>query len=156
MAALTAFLHRGEVLELLDDMLELQPTVFISVPRLYNRVYDRVMAAIREGNPMARRLFETAYASKKAALDKGDKSGGAMAPLWNRLVFSKIAARLGGEGCEPDEACPSCMCWHTRPKRLLWTRGTRAGEHWPLCGTWSSPTLLRALEVRLLVPILSA
>ena len=88
---------RGDVLDLLDDMLELQPTIFVSVPRLYNRVYDRVMAAIREGNPMARKLFDTAYTSKKAALARGDKSGGAMAPLWNRLVFSKISARLGGE-----------------------------------------------------------
>ena len=94
-----AALRRGDVLDLLDDMLELRPSVFISVPRLFNRVYDRVMAAIREGNPMARRLFEAAYASKKAAMDRGDKSGGAMAPLWNRLVFSKIAARLGGALC---------------------------------------------------------
>ena len=84
------------MLDLLDDMLELRPSVFISVPRLFNRVYDRVMTAIRTGNPMARKLFETAYASKKAAMDRGDISGGAMAPLWNRLVFSKIAARLGG------------------------------------------------------------
>ena len=85
------------MLDLLDDMLELRPTIFISVPRLYNRVYDRVMAAIREGNPLARKLFETAYASKQGALLRGDLSGGRMAPLWDRLVFSKIAARLGGE-----------------------------------------------------------
>lgn len=85
------------MLDLLDDMLELQPTIFLSVPRLYNRVYDRVMGAIREGNPVARRLFETAYSSKRAALSRGDLSGGSLAPLWDRLVFSKVAARLGGD-----------------------------------------------------------
>ena len=89
--------NRGDVLDLLDDMLELQPTIFLSVPRLYNRVYDRVTGAIREGNPVARKLFETAYASKRAALLRGDLSGGTLAPLWDRLVFSKVAARLGGE-----------------------------------------------------------
>ena len=84
------------MLELLDDMLELQPTLFFSVPRLYSRVYDRVMTAVREGNPISRRLFEAGFAQKKAALQRGDLSGGRMALFWDRLVFSKIAARLGG------------------------------------------------------------
>jgi long-chain acyl-CoA synthetase len=32
--------------------------VFVSVPRLWNRIYDRVMGAVREGSPIARALFE--------------------------------------------------------------------------------------------------
>ena len=87
---------RGEITELLDDMLELKPTIFTSVPRLYNRIYDRVMGTIRAGNPVARRLFAMAYASKRAALEQGDLSGGRFGPFWDRLVFSKIKARLGG------------------------------------------------------------
>ena len=83
--------------ELLDDMLELQPTIFTSVPRLYNRIYDRVMGTIRAGNPVARRLFAMAYASKRAALEQGDLSGGRFGGFWDRLVFSKIKARLGGK-----------------------------------------------------------
>ena len=38
---------RGDVLELLDDIAELRPTIFSSVPRLWNRIYDRVMAQVR-------------------------------------------------------------------------------------------------------------
>jgi AMP-binding enzyme len=34
--------YRGDVLELLDDIAELRPTIFTSVPRLYNRIYDKV------------------------------------------------------------------------------------------------------------------
>ncbi|KAK9909434.1 hypothetical protein WJX75_002244 [Coccomyxa subellipsoidea] len=89
--------YRGDVAELLDDVLELRPTIFTSVPRLWNRIYDRVMGTIRAGNPVARRLFAAAYASKKAALQAGDLSGGRFGPFWDRLVFSKIKARLGGE-----------------------------------------------------------
>lgn len=33
---------QGDVRKLMDDIKELQPTVFPSVPRLLNRVYDKV------------------------------------------------------------------------------------------------------------------
>ena len=77
-------------------MQTLRPTIFTSVPRLWNRIHDRVMANVRAGNPLARRLFAAAYASKKAALLAGDASGGRFGALWDRLVFSKIKARVGG------------------------------------------------------------
>ena len=88
---------RGDILLLLEDVQELRPTVFFSVPRLYNRIYDRVMGAIRSGNPISRKLFEKAYAYKKAALLRGDLSGGHLGPFWDKLVFSKVKARLGGK-----------------------------------------------------------
>ncbi len=102
---------RGDVAELLEDVLELRPTIFTSVPRLWNRIYDRVMGTIRAGNPVARRLFAAAYASKKAALQAGDLSGGRFGPFWDRLVFSKIKARLGGQSLPPCfQSTPvSCM-----------------------------------------------
>ncbi len=34
--------YSGNVLELLDDIAVLKPHVFVSVPRLWNRIYDRV------------------------------------------------------------------------------------------------------------------
>lgn len=49
----------------------LKPHIFVSVPRLWNRIYDRVMATMREANPVKRRLFETAFAYKRAALEAG-------------------------------------------------------------------------------------
>lgn len=89
--------YRGNVLELLDDVEALAPTTFASVPRLYNRIYDKVLAQVNASNPIARRLFWTAFNSKKAAIEAGDLSGGRLAPLWDRLVFGKIAAKLGGQ-----------------------------------------------------------
>jgi len=89
--------YSGNVQELLDDVLALRPNIFVSVPRLWNRIYDRVMAQIRESNPVKRALFEKAYAYKKAALEAGDLSGGRWGPLFDKLVFSKIRERVGGE-----------------------------------------------------------
>ena len=54
------------------------------------------MAGVRESNPLARSLFNAAYASKKAALERGDLSGGRLSPLWDSLVFNKVKAKLGG------------------------------------------------------------
>ncbi|KAL4852872.1 Long chain acyl-CoA synthetase 7 [Chlorella vulgaris] len=89
--------YRGNVLELLEDIQELRPTLFSSVPRLWNRIYDKVMAQIQAANPVSRALFNTAYRYKQAALRQGDLSGGRLGPFWDRLVFSKIKARVGGE-----------------------------------------------------------
>lgn len=52
-------------------MQALKPHIFVSVPRLWNRIYDRVMATMREANPVKRRMFETAFAYKRAALEAG-------------------------------------------------------------------------------------
>ncbi|KAF6256258.1 hypothetical protein COO60DRAFT_1530236 [Scenedesmus sp. NREL 46B-D3] len=90
--------YSGNVQELLDDVLALQPHVFVSVPRLWNRIYDRVMATMRESNPVKRRLFERAFAYKRAALEAGEQRHvwWRWGPFWDRLVFSKVRERLGG------------------------------------------------------------
>eukprot|EP00803_Ostreobium_quekettii_P000383 evm.model.scf_2481.2 EVM.evm.TU.scf_2481.2 scf_2481:12621-21767(-) len=89
--------YHGEVTELLDDVAALKPTVFCSVPRLWNRIYDKVMQTIRTGSPVSRKLFQMAYDSKKTALLKGDISKARFGGLWDSLVFSKLKAKLGGE-----------------------------------------------------------
>lgn len=88
--------YAGDVTQLLDDVQALKPTLFASVPRLWNRIHDRVMAGVREGSPLARALFNRAYAAKRAALERGDLTGGRSGAFWDRLVFSKVAAKLGG------------------------------------------------------------
>lgn len=58
------------------------------------------MGAIAQSSPVTRKLFHFAYESKRAALKQGDLSGGRFGPLWDRLVFSKVRARLGGRFAE--------------------------------------------------------
>lgn len=89
--------YSGNVQELLDDVQALRPQVFVSVPRLWNRIYDRVMGTIRASGAVSRTLFDKAYNYKKAALERGDRHGGRMGALWDAVVFSKIKAKVGGE-----------------------------------------------------------
>ena len=54
------------------------------------------MQEVAAANPVSRSLFNAAFRSKRAAIARGDASGGLAAPLWNTLVFSKVKAKLGG------------------------------------------------------------
>ena len=42
MVGARAGFFRGDVKELMNDIQELKPTLFVSVPRLLNRIYDKV------------------------------------------------------------------------------------------------------------------
>jgi long-chain acyl-CoA synthetase len=85
--------YQGDTLKLMDDIAVLRPTIFVSVPRLFNRVYDKVLGAVKEQGGLAALVFNWAYASKVAALRE---SGALTHWLWDRAVFAKIRARLGG------------------------------------------------------------
>jgi long-chain acyl-CoA synthetase len=63
----------------------LKPQIFVSVPRLWNRIYDRVMTTMREANPVKRRLFETAFAYKRAALEAGEARNSSIA--WGGVLY---------------------------------------------------------------------
>jgi long-chain acyl-CoA synthetase len=38
----------GEILRILDDLQLLKPTIFVSVPRLLNKVYDRIQQSLND------------------------------------------------------------------------------------------------------------
>jgi len=65
--------------------------VFAGVPRVYQRVYDRVMLQVSQSIWHRRQLFHWAYETKLAAMLKGEPT-----PWLDSLVFNKIRDRLGG------------------------------------------------------------
>ncbi|KAL0708549.1 hypothetical protein Bca4012_074975 [Brassica carinata] len=79
-------------MKLLDDLAALRPTVFSSVPRLYNRIYDGITNAVKSSGGLKERLFNAAYNAKKQALLNGKNASA----IWDRLVFNKIKDKLGG------------------------------------------------------------
>ncbi|KAF3625829.1 Long chain acyl-CoA synthetase 7, peroxisomal [Capsicum annuum] len=84
--------YQGDNLKLMDDLVTLRPTVFSSVPRLYNRIYAGITNAVQTSGVLKQRLFHAAYNSKKQAVMNGRKPS----PMWDRLVFNKIKDKLGG------------------------------------------------------------
>ncbi|WOL16180.1 long chain acyl-CoA synthetase 6, peroxisomal-like isoform X1 [Canna indica] len=84
--------YQGDNLKLMDDMAALRPTLFSSVPRLYNRIYDGITNAVKTSGGLKERLFNAAYNARMQAIANGRKPS----PIWDRLVFNKIKEKLGG------------------------------------------------------------
>ncbi len=84
---------QGSVLKLFDDIQVLKPTIFASVPRLWNRLYDKVNATIRDEGGLKQKLFNMGFSSKVDGLKSG---GPPTSGFWDALIFSKLKARLGG------------------------------------------------------------
>ena len=84
--------YQGDVSKLVEDVGELRPTVLPGVPRVWQRMYDRISAQVAESSFIRRSLFERALAAKQDQLAHGSNEPS----LWDRLVFRSVAAKFGG------------------------------------------------------------
>ncbi len=85
--------YQGNTLKILEDVAALRPTVFVSVPRLLSKVYDKVMAGVKEKSAIKQFLFNWAYSAKRDILH----SEGVLTHwLYDRFVFAEIREKFGG------------------------------------------------------------
>uniref|UniRef100_A0A8C2KZ81 Arachidonate--CoA ligase n=1 Tax=Cyprinus carpio TaxID=7962 RepID=A0A8C2KZ81_CYPCA len=85
--------YQGDISLLMDDIKTLKPTFFPVVPRLLNRIYDKVSIVGSVTSPLRRALLHYGVRRKQAELSSG---GGRNNSVWDRLIFNKIQASLGG------------------------------------------------------------
>jgi long-chain acyl-CoA synthetase len=79
---------------LIEDIGVLAPTIFASVPRLFNRIYDKIIqGALHSGSAIKAALFTRALNSKLYHLEN---SGSLTHSIWDPLVFNKVKKVLGG------------------------------------------------------------
>ncbi len=88
--------------QLAEDLLEQHPTVLISVPRIYERVYNRVQDQLKEKSTIARKLFNAAvnigWLNFEHQQKRADWQAGLLLyPLLNHLLGKKIQDKLGGQ-----------------------------------------------------------
>jgi long-chain acyl-CoA synthetase len=94
--------YAGSIDTVAADMQDRRPTMMASVPRLYEKIYARVLDNVRSSAPPRRRIFEWARRIGEAWVDR--TLAGAPIPaaltaqraLADRLVFAKLRARTGG------------------------------------------------------------
>jgi long-chain acyl-CoA synthetase len=86
-----------------QNMQEIHPTVMTAVPRLYEKMHARVVETAETGSPLKRKIFFWAITQGKRAFElkkRGVAAGWLQQrklALANKLVFSKLQARLGGQ-----------------------------------------------------------
>lgn len=83
---------QGDIRLLPDDMKTLKPTLFPTVPRLLNKIYDKVQNEAK--TPLKKFLLNLAVARKFSEVKKGIIRRDS---LWDKLIFGKIQESLGGK-----------------------------------------------------------
>lgn len=86
---------------LADDMRQVQPTIIIAVPRIFERIYDRVQKQLSESNVLRRLIFKMSVTVgwKRFHYLQGRAYWSPSLLLWpllNKLVANKFHQRLGG------------------------------------------------------------
>jgi long-chain acyl-CoA synthetase len=84
-----------------SNLQEVRPTVMISVPRMFEKVYNRVTNQVGEGGALKQRLFEWAVRTGRKHAEAQQQGGPgpwlrAQKALAHRLVFSTLHEKLGG------------------------------------------------------------
>lgn len=85
-----------------EDLPLIRPDIMVSVPRLYEKFYAKVLSRVSEAGPLKRALFRWALAAGRDASrrrQRGEMVAGIAAFrlfIADRLVFRKLRARLGG------------------------------------------------------------
>ncbi|MCB1724117.1 MAG: long-chain fatty acid--CoA ligase [Gammaproteobacteria bacterium] len=101
MSAGTAIAYNRSIPQLAEDLAAIQPTLMISVPRIFERVYTKIHDKLATESALKRRLFEAAidtgwrhflYSQGRA----GWQPSLLLRPLLDLLVGRKVRAKLGG------------------------------------------------------------
>jgi long-chain acyl-CoA synthetase len=89
------------VAQLGDDLMKVQPTAIIAVPRIFEKVYGRIKDQLKKKSPFARRLFDLAVAVGWTRFEYQQGRVGwspklLLWPLLERVVARNVVAKLGG------------------------------------------------------------
>jgi long-chain acyl-CoA synthetase len=84
-----------------QNLQEVHPTVMISVPRMFEKMYNLVSKQATSGSAIQQKVFDWAVRTGRKYADKSQDGGAgpilkAQRAVANKLVFSKLHEKLGG------------------------------------------------------------
>ncbi|XP_052430648.1 long-chain-fatty-acid--CoA ligase 1b [Carassius gibelio] len=83
---------QGDIRVLMDDLTTLKPTVFPVVPRLLNRMFDKIYG--QANSSLKRRILEFAFRRKEKEMKSGIMRRDS---VWDKIIFKKVQASVGGQ-----------------------------------------------------------
>jgi long-chain acyl-CoA synthetase len=86
-------LFNGDTRKLKEDLAIFKPTIFASVPRLYNKFFDAIKTKINEATGLKKKLINMGLNAKNENLEK---NGDIYHSFYDMIVFKKMKAILGG------------------------------------------------------------
>jgi long-chain acyl-CoA synthetase len=93
--------YARSIAQLAQDLLTIRPTVLISVPRIYERVYGRIQDGLEKKGALARLLFNLAVQVGWRRFERAQGRAGwhpelLLWPLLHKLVAGNVTEKLGG------------------------------------------------------------
>lgn len=93
--------YTRSIQQLQEDLLTIRPTIIISVPRIYERIYAGIRTKLDEGSLLAKKLFDLAVevGYSRFEYQQGRDSrhlSHLLWPLLEKLVARKLLNKLGG------------------------------------------------------------
>lgn len=79
------------------NMTEAHPTIVLSVPRLFEKIYNLVAKSIEEGTAVKKKIFEWAISVGEKYVDGKRGFTSVQKKLADKLVFDKLKERTGGQ-----------------------------------------------------------
>lgn len=94
--------YARSIQQLQEDLLTIRPTVLVSVPRIYERVYAGIRTKLAEGSALARKLFYLAVSVGYSRFELQQGRGTwqfshLLWPILEKLVARKLMDKLGGQ-----------------------------------------------------------
>merc|ERR1719433_190118 len=85
----------GNIKRLAEDLEAIRPTIFIGVPRIYSRFYEKIWAGVKAKGGLSKYFAAKGFVSSSIYIRDNKRSG-----FYDGLVWKKLAGRLGLDQCE--------------------------------------------------------
>ena len=92
----------GRIPKLVENLAVVRPTIMAAVPRIFEKVYNRIIEKSKQGSPIKQKIFELAVETGKEVSrvrQQGREPQGLLAikaRIADKLVFDKIKQTFGG------------------------------------------------------------
>uniref|UniRef100_A0AAR2L6B1 Arachidonate--CoA ligase n=1 Tax=Pygocentrus nattereri TaxID=42514 RepID=A0AAR2L6B1_PYGNA len=91
---------QGDIRKLMDDLTTLRPTVFPVVPRLLNRMFDKILG--QASTPLKKWILNFAFRRKEAEMMSGIMRRNS---FWDKIIFKKVQFYEGYGQTECTAGC---------------------------------------------------
>jgi len=85
----------GNIKKLVEDLTALRPTLFVGVPRIYGKFFEKFWAGISEGSFLTQKIANEAFKASTIYIRDNVRSGFYDTVMWNR-----VAAKMGLDRCK--------------------------------------------------------